>query len=168
MLRLRPSVSPTQGAEILRLCQGLQELTLQIVAVLPDDQNPLHKPLDGLKLMALSMDLVSGFFGPFISLPDLNILCRIERLHLTNGWMARRDLHLGLHKLHQLTHIFFPIHPPEQWGVHSEILHYILRYFPKLQVMVLWHMAYEESMEMYDKLKKHGVNDRRVVVFNTA
>jgi hypothetical protein len=67
VLRLRPTISPGRGAEILQLCQGLRELTLEIVVDLPDDQNPLRRPLNTLMLTSLTMDLSSGFYGPFIT-----------------------------------------------------------------------------------------------------
>lgn len=37
-LQLRPSVTPEQGARVLQLCQGLQELILKIITDLPDNR----------------------------------------------------------------------------------------------------------------------------------
>lgn len=89
VLHLRPAVSPEQAAEILWLCHGLQELTLQIVANLPADENPLYEPLHPLPLHTLYLDLASVFYGPNIFLPELPLLRHVNRLHLTNGWVAR-------------------------------------------------------------------------------
>ncbi|KAI6117905.1 hypothetical protein EDD17DRAFT_1511020 [Pisolithus thermaeus] len=86
---LWPAVVPEQGAEILKLCQELQELTLQTAANQPDDENPLHRPLCALQPTTLSIDLASAFYGPTVFLPDLPLLCHIEHLHLTNSWVAR-------------------------------------------------------------------------------
>lgn len=114
VLRIRLSITPELGAEILWFCQGIWELTLQTVANLPDNQNPLHAPLDALQLMTLSLDLASAFYGPIVSLPDLPLLCCIKRLHLSNGWVARRGLYIGLQELFHLTHVSFPVQPPGQ------------------------------------------------------
>ncbi|KAI5984064.1 hypothetical protein EDD15DRAFT_2198775 [Pisolithus albus] len=147
VLRLRPAVLPEQGAYILELCRGLQELTLQTTANQPDDENPLRGPLCALRPTTLSMDLASAFYGPTVFLPDLPLLCRIERLHLTNSWVARRGLHIGLQEL---------------------LLSEILRRFTRLQVVVLWRMEYQDCRETYTDLERHNFLDRRIVVFNTA
>ena len=162
------SVTPEQGAEIIRLCQGIQELALHIVADFPDNQNPLCVPLNILRLKMLSLDLASTFYGPMISLPELPILHCIQRLHLVNGWVARRSLYIGLHKLHHLTHISFPVQPPGQQSIHTEILTYILGSFGRLQVVILWHMPYQERRVIYDALKEQGLEDPKVVIFNAA
>jgi len=76
VLHLQPSVSPERGAGILRLCQGLQELNLAIVANLPDSENPLLEPLNDFKLRptTLCMDLTSAFCDPHIFLPKSTLL----------------------------------------------------------------------------------------------
>lgn len=168
VLRLRPAVLPERGAEILEVCRGLQELTLQTSANQPDDENPLRGPLCALRPTTLSIDLASAFYGPMIFLPDLPLLCRIERLHLTNSWVARRGLHIGLQELCQLTHLSFHIRPPGQHVTHIEVLSEILRRFVRLQVVVLWRMEYQDSKETYTDLERHNFLDRRIVVFNTA
>lgn len=168
MLHIRPSVTPEQGAEILCLCQGTEELTLQVISNLPDDHNPLRPPLSTLQLTTLSLDLASTFYGPMISLPDLSLLRRVEHLHLSNSWTARHGLYIGLHKLDQLTHVSFPIQPPGQQSIRTEILTYILGSFHVLQVVILWHMAYQESQVIYDTLRKRNIVDPRIVVFNSA
>lgn len=168
VLQLQPSVTPKQGAKILQLCQGLQELVLKIITDLPDNQNPLRAPLNTLRLTTLSLDLVSAFYGPMISLADLPLLTRIERLHLTNGWVARRGLYIGLPKLSQLTHVSFPVQLPGQNSIRTEILAYMLQVFHRLQVVILWRMPYQESQAMYDFLVERGLLDCRVVIFNAA
>ncbi|KAI5980767.1 hypothetical protein EDD15DRAFT_2381292 [Pisolithus albus] len=172
VLHLRPAVSPEQGAEILKLCQGLQELTLRTHhggdANQLDVKNPLLEPLRTLQPMMLSIDLASAFYGPTIFLPDLPLLLRIERLHLANSWVARRGLRIGLQELCQLTHLSFHIRPPGQHTTHNEILCEILRRFPRLQVVVLWRMEYHDCEEILTDLERHNLVDHRVVVFNTA
>ncbi|KIM69237.1 hypothetical protein SCLCIDRAFT_19858 [Scleroderma citrinum Foug A] len=76
VLHLQPTVSPEQGAKILALCQGLQELTLQIVnrTNLLDEENPLRGPLCDLWPTTLCMNIASVFYGPNIYLPDLVLL----------------------------------------------------------------------------------------------
>ena len=76
VLHLQPTVSPEQGAKILALCQGLQELTLQIVnhTNLLDEENPLRGLLRDLRLTTLCMNIASVFYGPNIYLPDLILL----------------------------------------------------------------------------------------------
>lgn len=168
VLQLRLSVTPEQGAKILQLCQGLQELALKIITDLPDDQNPLRAPLSTLQLTTLSLDLASAFYGPMISLSDLPLLNRVKRLHLTNGWVARRGLYIGLLKLSQLTHVSFPVQPPGQNSICTEILAYMLQVFHRLRVVILWHMPYQTSQVIYDSLRAQGFLDRRVVIFNAA
>jgi len=168
VLQLRLSVTPEQGAKILQLCQGLQELALKIITDLPDDQNPLRVPLNSLQLTTLSLDLASAFYGLIISLADLPLLNCIERLHLTNGWVAMRGLYIGLPKLSQLMHVSFPVQPPGQNNIRTEILVYMLQAFHRLQVIILWCMPYQESQTIYDFLVERGILDRRVVVFNAA
>ncbi|KIM51528.1 hypothetical protein SCLCIDRAFT_33349 [Scleroderma citrinum Foug A] len=134
VLHLRPTVSPEQGAKILALCQGLQELTLQIVNCtnLLDEENLLHGPLRDLWPTTLCMNIASVFYGPNICLPDLVLLRHVQRLHLTNGWVARRGLFIGLHKLSQLTHLSFHICSPGQWMTHPEVLFEIFQRFLRL------------------------------------
>lgn len=173
VLHLRLSVTLEQGKEILQLCgQGLQELTLKVVTNLPDHQNPLRTYLnrDPLQLTTLSLDLSSAFCGPTISLPHLPLLMRIERLHLTNGWVVRHGVSIGLQELRQLTHISFPVQSPQagEQSINVGTLADILHSFPRLQVMVLWRMPYQESQSIYDFLMKHGLVDHRVVVFNAG
>lgn len=168
VLRLRLLVTPEQAAKILWLCQGIQELTLQISANLPDGRNPLYASLDSLHLATLSLDLESVFYGPMISLPDLPLLCRVQCLHLINGWVARRGLYIGLQELRHLTHVSFPVQPPGQDGIHTEILTYILDTFHALQVLILWRMPYQESSVIYGALKGRFLADPRIVVFNAA
>ncbi|KAN0088152.1 hypothetical protein V8E55_005209 [Tylopilus felleus] len=170
VLRLRPAISPEKGTEILQLCQGLQELTLEIIVELPDDQNPLRAPLNVLQLTSLSINLSSGFYGPYITLAELDILCHVERLHLSNSWVGRRGLHMGLHKLNHLTHISFPTHPTGQ--LFNRTLCYILKELPRLQVAVLWVVTSSDdseesaSGELCSLLKSLGLDDERVVVFD--
>ncbi|KAI6146032.1 hypothetical protein BKA82DRAFT_4016184 [Pisolithus tinctorius] len=166
VLHLHPAIRPAQGAEILQLCQGLQELSLQIVVNLPRDQNPLYEPLGALQLKTLSMDLASSFYGPTIFLPDLHLLCHIERLHLTNTWVARRGLFIGLQELRQLSHLSFHVLPPGQESIHTEIILEVLRRFSRLRVVILWRMEYQESQEIYNHLGKHDLADHRIIVFN--
>ena len=80
VLHLRPAVSPERGAGILRLCQGLQELNLQIVANVRDVENPLLQPLCdfNLGLTTLHMDLTSTFHGPHVFLLSLTLLQRVK------------------------------------------------------------------------------------------
>ncbi|KIM61805.1 hypothetical protein SCLCIDRAFT_25478 [Scleroderma citrinum Foug A] len=110
VLHLQPAVSPEQGAKILALCQGLQELTLQIInrTNLLDEENPLRGPLRDLRPTTLCMNIASVFYGPNIYLPDLVLLRLVQHLHLTNGWVAWQGLFIGLHKLSQLTHLSRP------------------------------------------------------------
>ena len=91
VLHLWPAVSPEQGVKILALCQGLQELTLQIVnhTNLLDEENPLRGLLRDLRPTTLCMNIASVFYGPNIYLPDLVLLRHVQHLHLTNGWVAR-------------------------------------------------------------------------------
>ncbi|KAG6379306.1 hypothetical protein JVT61DRAFT_11761 [Boletus reticuloceps] len=168
VLHLRLSVTPEQGAEVLQLCQGLQELTLKIITDLPDNQNPLHTPLNALQLTTLSLDLTLAFYGPMISLANLPLLTRVERLHLTNGWVARRGLYIGLQELRRLTHVSFLVQQPGQQTIHTEILVYILRYFHRLQAVIMWRMPHQESQVIYDFLMEREIRDRRVVIFNVA
>ncbi|KAI5984472.1 hypothetical protein EDD15DRAFT_2201311 [Pisolithus albus] len=140
-------VLPEQGADILELCRGVQELTLQTTANQPDDENPLRGPLCALRPTTLSMDLASAFYRPTVFLPVLPLLCCIERLHLMNSWVARRGLHIGLQEL---------------------LLSEILRCFTRLQVVVLWQMEYQDCRETYTDLERHNFLDHRIVVFNTA
>ena len=168
VLSLRLSVTPEQGAKILQLCQGLQELALKIVTDLPDNQNPLRKPLNTLRLSTLSLDLASVFYGPMVSLTDLPLLKRIKRLHLTNGWVARRGLYLGLPYLTQLTHVSFPVQPSVQHNIHTDLLAFMLQAFHELQLVILWRMPYQDSQVIYDLLLERGLLDRKVVVFNSA
>lgn len=165
---LRQSVTPEQGAKILQLCQGLRELALQIAADLPDDQNPLREPLKTLQLSMLSLDLASAFYGPMIFLPDLPLFKRIKRLHLTNAWVARHGLHIGLPYLPQLTHVSFPIQPSGHGNIHTDILAFILQVFRGLRLVILWRMPYHGSHSIYECLSQCGILDRRVVVFNCA
>ena len=168
VLFIRPPVTPLQGAEILSLCRGIQELMLQTITNLPNNQNPLRAPLNALQLTALSLDLASIFYGPVISLSDLPLLHRVERLYLSNGWVARRSLHIGIPQLFQLTHISFPVQPPGQQDVYTEILTYMLDSFHALHIVILWHMPYQESRVVYSELKKRDLVDPRIVIFNTA
>ena len=71
------------------LCQGLQELTLQIITNLLDEENPLHGLLCDLWPTTLCMNIASVFYGPHIYLPNLILLRHVKRLHLTNGWVAQ-------------------------------------------------------------------------------
>ena len=167
VLHLRQRVTPKQGARILQLCQGLQQLSLKIATNLPDHQNPLGGPLATLPLTLLSLDLASAFYGPMVSLTDLAVLNRIEHLHLTNSWVARRGLYVGLPKLSQLTHISFPVQPTQN-GICTEIVAFMLSVFHQLRVVILWHMPYQDSQAIYDLLEERGLLDRRVVVFNAA
>ena len=163
-------VTPEQAANILKLCHGIRGLTLHIIANLPDHQNSLCAPLDNLKLTTLSLDLALVFYGPIICLSDLPLLCRIEHLHLTNCWVARRGLYIGLHELRNLTHISFPVQFSGQHNIHTEILSYILRSapFPRLRVVILWRMSYEESRVIYRALEQRELVDHRIIVFNAA
>ena len=168
MLKLRLSVTPGQAAKVLQLCHGIQEHALQIPINLPDNQNPLHTPLNALRLATLSLDLTSTFYGPMISLPELPLLCRIRHLHLTNGWVARCGLYIGLQELHNLTHVSFPVQSPGQQTIHTEILTYILHSFPSLWVVILWRTPYQGCRVIYNALEQWGFVDRRIVVFNAA
>ena len=132
VLHLRPAVSPQQGARILALCQGLQELTLQIVTNLLDKENPLHGPLRDLWPTTLCINIASIFYGPHIYLPELVLLPHVEHLHLTNGWVAQRGLFFGLHELSQLSHLSFHICPPGQHTTHPEVLFEIFKRFLRL------------------------------------
>ncbi|KAI6146245.1 hypothetical protein BKA82DRAFT_4015815 [Pisolithus tinctorius] len=166
VLHLHPAIHHAQGVEILQLCQGLQELSLQIVVNLPCDQNPLYEPLSALQLKTLSMDLASSFYGPTIFVPDLHLLCHIEHLHLTNTWVARHGLFISLQELHQLSHLSFHVHPPGQESIDTEIILEVLRQFSRLCVVILWWMEYQESQEIYNHLDKHDLTDHRIIVFN--
>ncbi|KIO00457.1 hypothetical protein M404DRAFT_10220 [Pisolithus tinctorius Marx 270] len=166
VLHLHPAIHHAQGVEILQLCQGLQELSLQIVVNLPCDQNPLYEPLGALQLKTLSMDLASSFYGPTIFVPDLHLLCHIEHLHLTNTWVARHGLFISLQELHQLSHLSFHVHPPGQESIDTEIILEVLRQFSRLCVVILWWMEYQESQEIYNHLDKHDLTDHRIIVFN--
>ena len=172
VLHLRPAVSPERGAGILRLCQGLQELNLQIVANVRDVENPLVQPLCdfNLGLTTLRMDLASTFHDPHVFLPSLTLLQRVERLHLSNTWVARRGLHIGLHELRfRLTHLSFHVRPPgRHTATHIEVLALILQRFLRLRVVVLWRMDYHTSQEIYAHLIQRDLMDRRIVVFNLA
>ena len=169
VLHLRPAVSPERGASILRLCQGLQELSLQIAANLPDAENPLLPPLRGFKsgLTTLRMDLASAFYDPHVFLPTFTLLQRVKRLHLSNTWVARRGLHIGLHDLSQLTHLSFHSRPPGLHTTRIEVVLLILQRLPRLRVLVLWRMDYHTSQEIYAWLIQHRVMDRRIIVFNS-
>jgi len=168
VLHLRPAVSPEQGARILALCQGLQGLTLQIVTNLPDEENPLHAPLRDLWPTTLCMNIASVFYGPHIYLPNLVVLRRVKRLHLTNGWVARRGLFIGLHELSQLTHLSFHIRPPGQRVTYPEVLFEIFKRFPRLRVVILWRMEYHAGEEIYSDLVQKNLMDYHIVVFNSA
>ncbi|KIM62967.1 hypothetical protein SCLCIDRAFT_24558 [Scleroderma citrinum Foug A] len=170
VLHLWPAVSSKQGAKILALCQGLQELTLQIVnrTNLLDEENPLCGPLRDLQLTTLCMNIASVFYGPNIYLPDLVLLRHVQRLHLTNGWVAWRGLFIGLHELSQLMHLSFHIRSPGQWMTHPEVLFEIFQHFLRLRVVVLWRMEYHASKEIYSNLVQQNLMDHRIVVFNSA
>lgn len=103
-----------------------------------------------------------------ISLPDLPLLRCIKRLHLSNGWVARRGLYIGLQELHHLTHVSFPVQPAGQQSIHTEILTYIRDSFHALRVVILWRAPYQESRVIYGVLMKRGLTDPRIVVFNAA
>ena len=103
-----------------------------------------------------------------ISLPELPILHRIQHLHLINGWVARRGLYIGLQELRHLTHVSFPVQPPGQQSIHTEILTYVLGSFDRLQVVILWRMPYQERGVIYSALKERGLANPKVVIFNAA
>ena len=172
VLHLRPAVSPERGAGILQLCQGLQELNLQITTNLPDVENPLLQPLHdfNLGLTTLCMDLASTFYDPHVFLPKLTLLQRVEQLHISNSWVARRGLHIGLHELHsRLTHLSFHFRPPGQHTTtHTGVLILILQRFWRLRAVVLWRMDYHTSKEIYTELIQRDLVDRRIIVFNSA
>ncbi|KAL4076805.1 hypothetical protein V8B97DRAFT_2022083 [Scleroderma yunnanense] len=161
VLHLWPAVSPKQVARILTLCQGLQEWTLQIATNLLDEENPLHGLLCDLQLTTLCMNITSVFYSPKIYPPNLH-------LHLMNSWVAWQGLFIGLHKLSQLTHLFFHIHPPGQWTTHPEVLFEIFKHFLRLQVVILWQMEYHASKEIYSDLVQKNIMNYCIVGFNSA
>lgn len=161
LLHIQPSVTVEKGAEILCLYQGIEELTPQVATNLPKDCNPLHAPFNTLQLRILLLDLASAFYGPVVFLPDLSLLCCIEHLHLSNGWVTRHGLYIGLQKLQHVTHLSFPVQPPRQWNTHTEILIYILDTFHSLQVIVPW-CIYQQSSTIYKVLKKWDLKDPRI------
>ncbi|KAL4071240.1 hypothetical protein V8B97DRAFT_2023825 [Scleroderma yunnanense] len=138
VLHLQPTVSPEQGARILTLCQGLQELTLQIATNLLDEENPLHGLLCDLQLTTSCMNIASVFYSPNIYLPNL------------------------------LTHLSFHIHPPRQWTTHPEVLFEIFKHFLRLQVVIIWWMEYHASKEIYSNLVQKNIMNYCIVVFNSA
>ena len=164
-LHINPSVLPAQGIEILQLCKGLQELTLDIVVDSTYDRSCLYGSLNALRITTLSMNLTFSFCGPTIFLPDLHLLRRIERLHLTNTWVSRRGLFIGLQELCQLTHLSFHVCPPGEL-LHIEVLFEILKRFWRLRAVILWRMEYQESEKIYNHLNEQDLADRRIVVFN--
>lgn len=167
-LCINPSVLPVHGVEILRLCKGLQELTLDIVVNSTYDRSRLYGSLNALRITTLSMNLASSFCGPTIFLPDLHLLRRIERLHLTNTWVSRRGLFIGLQELCQLTHLSFHVCPPGELSLHIEMLFEILKRFWRLRAVILWRMEYQESQKIYNHLNEQDLTNRRIVVFNTV
>lgn len=113
------------------------------------------------------MNLASTFYGyPNMFLLDLPVLRQIECLHLTNTWVAKLSLFIGLQELSQLTHLSFHVRPPGQMTTHTVVLSMILELFQKLQVIVLWQMEYQESHDIYNHLKENNLTNHRIVVFN--
>ena len=167
-LRINPSVLPAHGIEILRLCKGLQEMSLDIVVNSTYDQSRLYESLGALRVTTLSMNLASAFCSPTIFLPDLHLLCRIKRLHLTNTWVSQRGLFIGLQELCQLTHLSFYVCPPGELSLHTEVLFEILKCFWSLRVVILWRMEYHDSEKIYSHLKEQDLEDPRIVLFNTV
>ena len=108
------------------------------------------------------------FYGPNIYLPDLVLLRHVQHLHLTNGWVARRGLFIGLHELSQLMHLSFHICSPGQRMTHPEVLFEIFQRFLRLRVVVLWWMEYHASEEIYSNLVQQNLMDHCIVVFNSA
>ena len=161
-----PQFPPHKG--ILALCQGLQELTLQIITNLLDEENPLHGLLHDLWPTTLCMNIASVCYGHHIYLPDLILLRHVECLHLTNGWVAQQGLFIGLHELSQLTHLSFHICPPGQWMTHPQVLFEIFKHFLRLRVVILWRMEYHTREEIYSDLIQNNLLDYRIVVFNSA
>ena len=167
-LRLNPSVHPAQGTEILVLCKGLQELTLDVVVNSTYDRSRLHGALNALRITTLFLNLTATFYGPTIFLPELHLLRRIERLHLTNTWVSRRGLFIGLQELCQLTHLSFHVCPPGELTLHTDVLFEILKRFWRLRAVILWRMEYQESQKIYNHLSEQDLADHRIVVFNTV
>ena len=166
-LHINPPVLPAQGIEILQLCKGLQELTLDIVIDSTYDRSRLYGSLNTLRITTLSMNLTSSLCGPTIFLPDLLLLHRIKRLHLTNTWVSQCGLFIGLQELCQLTHLSFHVCPPGEL-LHIEVLFEILNHFWRLRAVILWWMEYQESEKIYNHLNEQDLMDRRIVVFNTV
>ena len=167
-LYIKPGIFPAQGIEILLLCKGLQELTLDLVVNSTYDRSRLYESLNALQITSLYMDLTSSFCGPTIFLPNLYLLRRIERLHLSNTWVSQRGLFIGLQELCQLTHLSFHVCPPGALSLHTEVLFEILNCFWRLRAVILWRMEYQDSEKIYNHLNEQGLVDHRIVVFNTV
>lgn len=141
-------------------------MTLQIPVNRLEEDNPLIEPLDRLPLTHLSLNLSAIFFHPSMQLSDRPALTRIRQLHISNTWALTQGVTLGIQQLHQLTHLSLHVCFTSM-STDLQTLQSILVQCPNLQILLLWRMEYEDYDQVRVVLHHGGLEDDRIVIFDT-
>ncbi|KIK13990.1 hypothetical protein PISMIDRAFT_17614 [Pisolithus microcarpus 441] len=166
VLFFRATVEIETAGTILKVCNGIEDLTLRIPCHLIG-KNPLLGPLDALQqLHTLSVDLASIFNNRVIYLPNIDVLHRVTHLHISNAWASWQggSQTIGVEELEQVTHLSIHF---STMRTDVSILRGILER-DNLTVMVLWRKASMTEDQIREWLRSHELIDRRIVILNSA
>ncbi|KAI5995962.1 hypothetical protein EDD15DRAFT_2365543 [Pisolithus albus] len=160
------AVAIETAGETLKLCRGIEDLTLRVPCYLTG-KNPLLEPMSDLqRLRTLSIDLASIFNNRVIYLPNNDTLHRVTHLHISNAWASWQggSQTIGVEKLEQVTHLSLHL---STLRTEVSMLSRILKR-DNLVVMVLWRKWSATDEEVREWLKLRDLMDRRIIILNSA
>ena len=151
------NMMPKVTLEILEYCTGVTALAMWNQKARSYSER-IQESIDALPLLReLSLDMSSMFFSTTPSFAKLDMVHRITRLEVLDGWILWTST-VGIEEMTRLTHLALDIH---LWHTSVQHIRKILDHCSALEVVLLH--AFCSQSEANNWLEARGICDIRIV-----